>query len=147
MSNQARKDMEKALKEYFTPQIREVGFKGFFPHFRRQSPDQLDLLSFQFFSSGGSFIIEIGCCEKEGLTNSIGKLTPANKVNVGKVWPRLRLGSTPETNQNDHWFKFNNLNYETQETHEFEHYKKVANNAASFLHQAENWWALNKSKH
>ncbi len=146
MSNEARKQMDKALKECFVPELRKIGFKGSFPHFKRLDQDKLDLLMVQFYSAGGSFVVEIGQCEPEGYTNAKGYLTPATKVKVISVFPRLRLGSNPDAGVNDHWFKFNNPNYDSQEQHTYEHYQQVAKEAASFLNQANEWWALNKSK-
>lgn len=37
-----------ALKAVFVPVLRERGFKGSFPHFRRIRPDRIDLLTVQF---------------------------------------------------------------------------------------------------
>ena len=43
-----REIMIKKLKEIVIPYIRDVGFKGSFPHFRRLAGKQIDLLTFQF---------------------------------------------------------------------------------------------------
>jgi hypothetical protein len=96
MTNDSRKSMEKALKEIFVLDLKKNGFKGSFPHFRRVTIDSIDLLTFQFYSSGGSFVIEIAQCPAEGFRNASGVLTPPDKVQVKHVWPRLRLGAKPE---------------------------------------------------
>lgn len=60
--SEARKKMNEALKEIVVPILREKGFKGSFPHFRRVSGKYLDLLTFQFSQWGGQFVVEIGKC-------------------------------------------------------------------------------------
>lgn len=51
--------MISSLKNLFVPALRERGFKGTFPHFRRRRSDRIDLLTVQFDRHGGGFIIEI----------------------------------------------------------------------------------------
>ncbi|EGT3625632.1 DUF4304 domain-containing protein [Morganella morganii] len=148
MTTDSRKSMEKALKEIFVLDLKSIGFKGSFPHFRRITDNSIDLLTFQFYSSGGSFVIEIAQCSAEGFRNASGALTPPDKVQVKHVWPRLRLGAKPDEGVNDHWFKFGEPNYEPQKNYPSEHYKAIAETAVCYLSsQAENWWAHNKSKH
>jgi len=74
--------MIKALKKLVVPYLREHGFKGSFPHFRRRNGDDMELIAFQFNRYGGSFVVEVGVCGKDGLTTSWGKEIPANKVSV-----------------------------------------------------------------
>ena len=52
----ARAAMEVALKKIVVPELRTLGVRGSFPHFRRVEKQRIDLLSFQFYSSGGSFV-------------------------------------------------------------------------------------------
>ena len=142
MATESRKNMEQALKEFFVPELRALGFKGSFPHFRRIAENSIDLLTFQFYSAGGSFVVEIGQCPLEGFTNAVGILTPANEVTVAHVFPRLRLGSSHEAGKSDHWFEFGEPNYVPAKTYTREHYQLVAKTAASFIpNQASTWWA------
>jgi len=69
-----------ALKAEFVPALKERGFKGSFPHFRRIKPDKIDLLTVQFDKWGGGFVIEIAKCGPEGITTSWGLHIPPNKV-------------------------------------------------------------------
>ena len=46
MATESRKNMEQALKEFFVPELRALGFKGSFPHFRRIAENSIDLLTF-----------------------------------------------------------------------------------------------------
>jgi len=60
--SEARDKLIAALKEIVLPTLRNMGFRGSFPHFRRERDEQLDLLTFQFSRWGGSFVVEIAYC-------------------------------------------------------------------------------------
>ncbi|MFJ7406290.1 MULTISPECIES: DUF4304 domain-containing protein [unclassified Lysinibacillus] len=64
--------MIKALKKLVVPYLREHGFKGSFPHFRRQNEEHMDVITFQFNRYGGSFVVEVAICGKDGFTTSWG---------------------------------------------------------------------------
>ena len=140
--NDERTLMEKALKEVVVPKLRKLGFKGSLPHFRRLRENQLDLLSFQYYSAGGSFVVEIAKAPPEGITTSWGKFIPPDKANVTWVNERLRLGSEPEKGVNDYWFEFGRLSYEPEKKPaSYEHLLNVAQEVAELLdRQAEPWW-------
>jgi Domain of unknown function (DUF4304) len=93
-----------ALKAEFVPALKERGFKGSFPHFRRITPDKIDLLTVQFDKWGGGFVIEIAKCGPEGITTSWGSHIPPNKVSAWDVdAPRPRLGSPAPDGT---WFRY-----------------------------------------
>lgn len=134
--------MEKALKEIVVPRLRQIGFKGSLPHFRRVREKQLDLLSFQYYSAGGSFVVEIAKAPAEGITTRWGKFIPPDKANVTWVNERLRLGSEPTKGIGDHWFKFGRRSFEPEKKPApYEHFVSVAQELASLIDtQAESWW-------
>ena len=134
--------MVKALKEVIVPKLRKMGFKGSLPHFRRIREKQLDLLSFQYDSAGGSFVVEIAKAPAEGITTSWGKYIPPGKANVTWVNERLRLGSEPAKGIDDYWFSFGRRSYEPEEKlAPYEQFLAVAQEVASLLDkQAEAWW-------
>lgn len=134
--------MESALKEVVVPKLRKMGFKGSLPHFRRVREKQLDLLSFQYYSAGGSFVVEIAIAPAEGITTSWGKHIPPEKANVTWVNERLRLGSELTKGIGDHWFQFGRRSYEPgQKAAPYEQFVTVAQEVASLLDtQAEAWW-------
>jgi hypothetical protein len=74
-----RQLMDQALKAYVVPVLREHGFTGSLPHFRRLRSDCIDLLTFQFDKKGGGFAIETAHCGIEGVTLHWGKHVPATK--------------------------------------------------------------------
>jgi hypothetical protein len=127
--------MVKALKETFVHELRATGFKGTFPHFRRQGPGQIDLLSFQFDKWGGGFIIEIAQCPPEGATLFSGKLVPPSKVRAWDLHPtkRLRLQPSLGSSTSD-WFR-----YDTATTGKGV-YHSVALETLPYLLHAEAWW-------
>jgi len=101
-----REDIDAALKKFVIPALRERGFTGSFPHFRRVKED-VDLLTFQFDRNGGGFVIETAKGKKEGFTTHFGKHIPANKLTAWDLHPnqrkRLRPGADGST---DSWFRY-----------------------------------------
>lgn len=138
-----REAMNQALKQAVHSNLRPRGWTGSLPHFRRPSNDQICLLTFQFYSSGGSFVAEIAECGPDGYTTSWGRHWPPNKVTAHCVGdPRPRLGS-PHFPVGDHWFTFGPRNYEPHSdvVRPHDHYDRVAAEVMRFVRQqAEPWW-------
>ena len=103
----SRDRMIAALQEIAVPVLRDMGFSGSFPHFRRIREPQIDLLTFQFNRHGGSFVVEVAFCAPDGFTTHWGKHIPPKKVRAHDIHPkqRLRLGSHPPQKA-DHWFYY-----------------------------------------
>ncbi|MBB2483587.1 DUF4304 domain-containing protein [Bacillus sp. APMAM] len=125
--------MISALKKIVVPELRERGFKGSFPHFRRIFENKIDLITFQFDKYGGGFVIEIGVCSPEGVIHHWGEKVLPNKVTAHDLIPdsRLRLkGNIGE------WFRYdvNNVFGDI--------YEKVANKALTQLNKAEEYWGI-----
>ena len=74
-----REKIDAALKEHVVPVLRSMGFKGSFPHFRRNTGQQIDLLTFQFDKHGGGFVVEVAVSPTEGVTLHWGEQIPAAK--------------------------------------------------------------------
>lgn len=127
--SQSRDEMIAELKLVAVPVLRELGFKGSFPNFRRNCANQVDLLTFQFSMAGGQFVIEIGKFPSAGY-ELYGKLIPPADVKMRHLLRRLRLGAKDESS--DHWF-----NYDAGK------YADVANAVVPLIRgQAEQWWAV-----
>ena len=94
--------MNRAIQEHVVPVLRDMGFRGSLPHFRRQCRDRVDLLTFQFNKYGGSFVVELAQCGSEGHTTHWGKVVPANKVTAHDI----NLGRQRLTPPQDDWFRF-----------------------------------------
>jgi hypothetical protein len=105
--SESRDKMIEALRRIAVPTLRDMGFRGSFPHFKRVRNSQIDLLMFQFNRWGGSFVVEVAFCDPAGWTHRNGRHVTPEKVRVGDISPkqRLRLGSHPPK-QADHWFSF-----------------------------------------
>ena len=52
MASNEREMMNNALKKVAIPFLREQGFKGSLPHFRRKNETNIDLITFQFNKVG-----------------------------------------------------------------------------------------------
>jgi len=126
-----RDDMISSLKKVFVPALRERGFKGSLPHFRRPLEDRIDLLTIQFDRWGGGFVIEISKCPPVGITLLWGEHVPPNRVRAWDVNPpyRPRLGA-PRPQDDGHWFRFDDGTPTD----------KVATLAVSYLREADEWW-------
>lgn len=121
--------MISSLKKIVIPVLREKGFKGSFPHFRRITEEKIDLLTFQFDRYGGGFVIEIAVCSPDGWTHYWGKKVPPNKVTAHDLHPdnRLRL-------KGGDWFRYDAPDSDDNI------YDDVANEVLNYLSEAEEYW-------
>jgi hypothetical protein len=126
-----RDDMQAALQAALVPALRERGFSGSLPHFRRIQSDRIDLLTIQFDRHGGGFIVEISKCGPNGTTTSWGKEIPAARVTAHDLHPekRHRLGS-PGPGVDGRWFRFD----------EGTPPDSVARAVVEQLAEADRWW-------
>ena len=98
--------MNDVLRDRVVPVLRQRGFRGSMPHFRCVVDDTLRLLTFQFRSSGGSFVVELGHCASGDFTTSYGAVIPQGKMNVTYLSPRSRFRLGAPDPLDDHWFDF-----------------------------------------
>ena len=108
MTNAARHEMDAAIKSHVVPELRAMGFQGSFPHFYRKIDDHVDLLTFQFASAGGRFVVEISFADARRTNIYIPSCRdlPRGKLRVSMTVAQHRLGSNPEEENADHWFSF-----------------------------------------
>jgi hypothetical protein len=128
-----RQQMTDRLKEQIVPHLRDRGFKGSFPHFRRIGQSKTDLLMFQFDKWGGGFVIEIGEGPVDELVQHWGERIPAAKLTVPVLSlanrGRLVADSTAET---ETWFRFD-ANTKAA-------FDAAAQDVLRLLPQADEWW-------
>lgn len=108
MSSSNRNDMVKCLNQTVIPVLRSLNFKGSFPHFRRQTDERINLLTFQFDRTGGGFVIEIANCQPNGIITSWGLEIKPNKVTAHDVNKRKRIQSNMKTTSSltEDWFRY-----------------------------------------
>src|SRR4051812_7425465 len=99
-----REAMDAALKNVVVPRLRNLGYTGSMPHFRRLGP-RVDLITFQFDKWGGGFTIEIGSASNEGFTTYWGKFIPPEKLKAWDLNVQERHRLTPLGNPGA-WFRF-----------------------------------------
>jgi hypothetical protein len=136
--------MDAALKAMRAESLRPRGFTGSMPHLRRRRDDRIELVSIQYFSAGGSFVVEIATCGVEGFTTSWGKTIAPTKVTARDIHPpnRPRLGAATFP-IGDHWFVFGPRNYESDAgiLQPEAHYARIAADVARLIEsEAEPWW-------
>jgi hypothetical protein len=131
-----RDDMISSLKSIFVPALRERGFKGSLPHFRRLMSERIDLLTIQFDRRGGGFVIEVSKCAPEGITMPWGKQIAPSRVTAWDVYPphRPRLGA-PQPGEGGHWFRFDDGTSTD----------RAATLAVSYLQEADEWWTQSEA--
>jgi hypothetical protein len=97
--------------------LRTRGFSGSLPHLRRRLDDRVDLLSVQFHSAGGSFVVEVASCSPRGITTTSGKHIGPVTVTAEDIAPfrRPRLGMPDFPRRSgDHWFVFGSRSDEVE---------------------------------
>jgi hypothetical protein len=140
MGNQYRDKMINTLNELVVPVLRQLSFKGSFPHFRRLSADRLNLLTFQFDKYGGGFVIEIANCKPEGYRTSWGKEIKPDKLTVHDLNIRKRIQSNIEASgsSTDDWFRYDKK--PLTETGDI--YQEICKDVLSKLNIAEEFWNI-----
>lgn len=137
-----RDRMIEALKEYVVPVLRQRGFAGSFPHFRRLTESTIHLLTFQFDKWGGGFIIEIATCPPDGFTTHWGKHIPPTQVRAWDINHRLRLGASDEKSDG-HWFRYDKRGLSLSG----DLFECAALDVLPYLDsQAESWWKRETDK-
>jgi hypothetical protein len=126
-----REEMNDALRKTLVPVLRQRGFTGSLPHFRRIASDRIDLLTIQFDKWGGGFVVEVAKARSDGFTTRWGEKIAPGKLKAHDLHPiqRMRLGV--KGLEGDHWFR-----YDTGRALE-----SVAQEVVSCMEQAEAWWA------
>jgi len=127
-----RQKIDNALKDIIIPFLREKGFKGSMPHFRREQSDRINLLTFQHSLYDTKFVIEIANCPTNGVKTSWGKQIPKNKVTAHDMGYRLRIGS--EKHKTDYWFDYGTESLFSNT------YKNVTKEIIELWDEAEYWW-------
>ena len=101
----SRDEMLAEIKREVIPTLRDLGFKGSIPHLYRVDDDgHVDLVTLQFASGGGSFVIEIGFADPERENVYIYKDTPPKKLRISQTTVRRRLGAEDEAS--DYWLAY-----------------------------------------
>lgn len=93
------------IKMVFAP-LREEGFIGKYPHFRRICKDHVELITVQTNKYGGSFTVEVSFVTPDSSDTNYSSPAPfdVNKVNVWDTNLRYRLKG-----MHGGWFYYNDL--------------------------------------
>lgn len=96
----ASEEMRRAMKQLLSPRLRELGFKGSFPHFYRPRTDKTDLLSFQFSQFSPALYIVIASCGARGAHQPDGSVIPVSQARTYNIAPPMqrRIGPQPSIN-------------------------------------------------
>lgn len=135
--NERRREIDAILKSVSVPFLRDLGFKGSYPHFHRSVGDHVDLLTFQFRLDGSSFIVEISYADAERKNVYFRPETPVPKLRASATTKRYRLGKQTEPGGDGRWFKLEHGFMTTQNAH----FKKLAFQVNDLIvREANPWW-------
>ena len=133
--NERRRELQEMLKTLSVPLLRELGFKGSFPHFYRPVGEHVDLLMFQFRLDGSSFIVEISYADPERKNVYFRPETPLKRLQVPSTTQRHRLGQ--RSGGDGTWFELEHGPLMTQSRH----FKKIALKVNDLIvREAQPWW-------
>ncbi len=127
-----REKIDEVLREIIVPFLREKGFKGSLPHFRRIQSDRINLLTFQHSLYDTKFVVELANCPLNGIITPSGEKIAPSKCTAHHMGYRLRIGSN--VHNTDYWFDyshsslFNNV------------YNRIAKEIIELWDEAEDWW-------
>ncbi len=136
-----RKMMAQAIKKIIVPELRKQGFKGSYPHFRREQDTHQELLMFYITKYSENFYIETGVIPLTGYLNSEGDLIPPNKVTVFSLKgnERFTIGSDIVANHDGMYFMMKGLSSE-------EEHEQLAEEAFTYLKTSEPDWIAHCSE-
>ena len=139
MESNSKKEMVNHLSKIVIPVLREKGFKGSIPHFRRFTSERIHLLTFQFDKYGGGFVIEIANSLPGGHITSWGTKVEPNKLTAHDLSNRKRIQanmSTPGNSGKDDWFRYDKAT--VSDSHNV--YNDVCEDILSKLEIADDYW-------
>jgi hypothetical protein len=139
-----RKQIEMELKKSCVPVFRKMGFKGSFPDFYRDVNGFISLINFQFYSSGGSFCINISYADPDRINVYFRKETEVKKLKVSQTTEHFRLGA--ERQGADHWFSFGKTSYGEYRGKPMPAEDIVSSVNQLISTQAEEWWAKKRDE-
>jgi Domain of unknown function (DUF4304) len=132
-----RKAMISVLRRSCVPALRNLGFKGSFPNFYRETGAFVALVNFQFGSAGGSFCVNLGFVARNRVKVFFGWEADPAKLRVGEIRNRVRLGATTG---GDHWFVFGNAGANAYRGSVLPPEEIAARCNALLASEAEDWW-------
>ncbi len=128
-----------SLNRIFVPELRNLKFKGSFPHFRKTENDITNLLTFQFDRNGGGFIIELANYKGKEYKTHWNEIIELNKLTAHHLNERKRIypNSESEENGTDSWFR-----YDKKPFFSFGNkFDKLAEKAVERIPLMENYWS------
>jgi len=99
--------MKEALQDVLGRYLKEKGFVGRLPHFRRFRENEVHVLTIQFNTHGGSYVVEVTKFPTEFKHPSLGIIDPKKLTSGHAAWQdRKRLNPTKSE---DYWFDYSSF--------------------------------------
>ena len=99
-----RREADRALRQFFMPMVKKLGFGGAGRHFRRVMADRIALVAVQYWKWGEAFAVNLAVCPPEGSP----AIAPEN-VTAFDVFPGPRVRLTLDGGPGDCWFRYFNV--------------------------------------
>lgn len=133
-----RTEMINSLKEIVIPELKNEGFSGSFPHYRRILPDKINLITFQFDRNGGGFVIEITNYNEKEFIDVKNEILPLNKLTAHHLFDRQRIQPfTFDESDTKNWFRYDNDDF-------FHKYDEVSKLVLNKIPTMEEYWNSGK---
>lgn len=132
-NNSDRNKMIEAFHLHLTPVLKERGFTGRFPDYRRISTEAVHLLSVHFARHKPAYAMEIACAPLTGL-NVAGHMVAAEELTAWHVLGPARFRIGPDAP--DQWFTYKAPLFSVGNW-----YRRASLAAVPYIDsQAELWW-------
>lgn len=122
------------------PVLRRAGFKGSFPDFYRDTDGFVALINFQFFSSGGSFCVNLSYADPDRNNIYFRPETPVRNLKASQGREHKRLGAA----QGDKWYSFGRTSYGEFRGEPVDPAALVGTINGLLESEAEAWWKLKR---
>ncbi len=131
-----RTEMINSLKEIVIPKLKNEGFSGSFPHYRRILPEKTNLITFQFDRNGGGFVIEIVNYDEKEFIDVKREILPLSKLTAHHLFERQRIQPfTFDESDTKNWFRYDNEKF-------FQKYDEVSKLVLNKIPIMQEYWQL-----
>ena len=130
--------MRRALRDIVVPELRQRGYRGTFPRFRRTVEDEVQFVHFVFWFKGGNrFLVELRRGDREQVADMTNAQVVTRSDRVLLRSPIVTRGSEDAPFPTWFWFEF-------EDSSGFRPDEVAARVVAAFDHGGADWWTAER---